>query len=68
MAIKYYCDGCDEQVANDLIKKVTVRVEFTGTSPGSGGQYELCGHCAKQLTKDADPRKWVRCTPERVPA
>jgi len=63
MAMKYYCDGCDAVVAYDLIQHVTTRVEIRGNVSSAGGQYELCGYCAKKLAGNCNPKSWVRERP-----
>lgn len=64
MAMKYYCDGCDNLVAYDLIQHITTRSEIRGSVASAGGQYELCKSCAEELVGNCNPKNWPRCQPE----
>lgn len=60
MAIKYLCDGCDQEVPYDLVRNVSVRVETKGLGIKISTDYELCKPCEARLTGQANPKNWVR--------
>lgn len=70
MAVKYFCDGCDAQIGEFTEyagRQVKVLVEFVAKDTTElSGQFDLCAGCTRSLLRNADPRKWVRCAPEKA--
>lgn len=60
MAMKYYCDGCDKEVAHDILVKINVTVKKNGDVSAAGGAYELCKGCSDKLARDSNPNNWTR--------
>jgi hypothetical protein len=60
MALKYYCDGCDKEVAYDDINLLDVSIKRRGTVLEAGGTYELCKRCADEIIRDSNPKNWTR--------
>lgn len=60
MAAKFYCDGCDDEIANysDGNKwSVDVRNDKTAKVLST---FDLCQPCARHLAGVANPRGWTR--------
>lgn len=62
MASKYFCDGCDKEVAENFLHKLTVTVKRNGETSAAGGAYELCKGYADRLARDSNPNNWPRAT------
>lgn len=60
MAMKYHCDGCDKEVIENMLHRISVSVKRNGETSAAGGAYELCKSCADQLTRDSNPKNWTR--------
>lgn len=67
MATKYFCDGCDKEVPESTIHKLSVTVKRNGETSAAGGAYELCKGCADKLTKDSNPNNWLRVRDRLMP-
>lgn len=59
MAVKYYCDGCDENLG-DRKNKVTVNIADKQPAPLLGREFDLCAACTQRLARSADPTTWHR--------
>lgn len=63
MAIKHYCDGCDNELQPGMLYWITVRITEAGTVVEAGGEYELCKSCADNMNSMANPANWTRHQP-----
>lgn len=55
MAIKVFCDGCDEELSENSNTRLDVSV---GTHINK--TFDLCSGCASRLIREAFPNNWVR--------
>jgi hypothetical protein len=63
MATKYYCDGCDKELAATSVENISIAIKKNGEFSAAGGAYELCSGCSKNLVRESNPKNWVRCSP-----
>jgi len=66
MATKYYCDGCDREMAAGHVKHVDVVVCADHSDSKIAKEYELCETCLSHLRDRCNPKNWVRSQPEHV--
>lgn len=67
MAKKIFCDGCDRQLG-DGIKHNTVvmALAVNGETATAARECDLCNGCLATFKSNIDPKRWVRCAPDRA--
>lgn len=72
MATKYFCDGCDDEVAENRTFIVTIatpqqlmeaerHAAMGGVAPANRSKsYHVCPSCENELRRQADPTTWAR--------
>lgn len=58
MAVRYYCDGCDDQIGEGsrFDKRTRNKIEIDYGEARGEVSYDLCGDCLNRV----DPKKWPR--------
>lgn len=68
MAIKHFCDGCDEEIRNwSEGNRWAIDIRNNQDKPKILETFDLCQPCARSLISGANPKEWVRMAkPERA--